>query len=150
MVRKLARMVFWLALAQATTMAVGQLIATRLSEGDQNSDVLRLAAVCGARQFRSYAAELRSAKAVAAMGALDLDLAHAHLAAEGASLELQAGMGAIRVVVPADWSVRMETMTAAGGCQTRVTPAEDLPENAPRLSVRAVALMGGVLVTNQE
>lgn len=147
MLRKLVRTLFWLALAQAATMALGQLLSSRMSRGDEQSDVFRIAAVCSGRQFRSYAAELRSAAAVATMGGIDLDLGHAHLAAEGAHLDLQATMGGIRVVVPADWSVHVDARQTAGGCETQLTPEEDLPEDAPRLTVHAVARMGGVLVT---
>ncbi len=146
MLRKLVRLLFWLALAQAATMALGQVFASRLTRGDEQSDSFSTAAVCGGRQFRSYAAELRSAAAVAIMGGIDLDLSHAHLAAEGAELDLQATMGGIRVMVPADWAVDVDAQQTAGGFQARVTPAEDLPDDAPHLSVRAVARLGGVLV----
>ena len=149
MLRRLVRILFWLALAQAATMALGQVLSSRMSRGDEQSDVFRVAAVCGGRQFRSYADELRSAAAVATMGGIDLDLSHSHLAAEGAHLDLQATMGGIKVVVPAGWSVQVDAEQTAGGCEARVTPAEDLPEDAPRLSVHAVARMGGVLVTSK-
>jgi len=147
MLRKLVRILFWLALTQAATMALGQVLSSRRSHGDEQSDVFQVAAVCGGRQFSSYAAELRSAAAVATLGGIDLDLGHAHLAAEGAHLDLKATLGGIRVVVPADWSVHVDSQQTVGGCETRVTPEEDLPEDAPRLRVHAVARMGGVLVT---
>lgn len=147
MLRKLVRTLFWLALAQAATMAVGQVLSSRMSRGDEQSDVFQVAAVCGGRQFRSYARDLRSAAAVATMGGIDLDLSHAHLVAEGAHLDLRATMGGIKVVVPADWSVHVDAQQTAGGCETRVTPVEDLSEDAPQLRVHAVARMGGVLVT---
>ena len=149
MLRKLLRAMFWLALAQAATMAVGQLISSRMTEGDEKSDVFRLAAVFGGKQFRSAAASLKSGTAVATMGGIDLDLSHAQLGEEGAYLDLRANMGGIKVLVPSHWSVDVDVEQTAGGCETRVTPLEELPTDAPRLNVHAVARMGGVLVTTE-
>jgi len=148
--RKLVRVIFWLVLVQAAAMAIGQLISSRITKGDERSDVFRLAAVCGGKRFRSDAGQLRSGSAIAAMGGLDIDLRHAKLDDEGAYLDLRAGMGGIRVVISPQWSVEMETDEFAGDCRLDATPADQLPKDAPRLTVHAFARMGGVLVTTDE
>lgn len=147
--RKALRALAWLAAIQIVVAIVGQILSKRMTSGDEKSKEFKLAAIMTGRQFRSESDQLRSGKVLSAMGGVDLDLRGATLDAGGAHLDLTAAMGGIRVVVPGDWAVDVASETRAGGCETSVTPAEQLPEDAPRLDVHAVARLGGVLVTTE-
>ena len=68
------------------------------------------------------------------MGGVDLDLRDAILDPDGASLELKATMGGFQVTVPAEWAVDFKDDSVTGGFEVDVTPLEDLPEDAPKLS----------------
>lgn len=83
------------------------------------------------------------------MGGVELDLRHASLDPAGTELEIATTMGGIQVLVPSHWAVEIDTKTLIGGFDAHVTPPEELAEGAPTLHVRAVALMGGGLVTTK-
>jgi hypothetical protein len=77
-------------------------------------------------------------------GGVDLDLREATLAPEGATLDLSATWGGVNVVVPRAWKVVVEDRSVLGGVDARVTPPEELPDDAPRLGVSITARLGGV------
>lgn len=144
---KLLRVLLWILALQAAGRIVGPVIAKKITRGDEGSDAFRVAAIFGDRKFHSRATRLRFGTVIASMGGIDLDLRDATLGSEGAELKLEATLGGIQVVVPEDWLVDVDTKTLAGGFEVKVTPPEDLPEDAPKLHIDAVTLMGGVLVT---
>ncbi len=148
--RKVVRVMLWIIAIQTVAYLAGQIISKRLSRGDSNSDDFKLAALFGGKKFSSRANDLHSGSVMTAMGGVDIDLRQATLARGGAYLDLTATMGGIRVLVPEGWAVDVDAEARAGGCETRVTPSDELPADAPRLNVHAVARMGGVLVTTQE
>lgn len=146
---KLVRMLLWLAVIEAIAVAVGQAMAKKMSEGDEESDQFRLASFFGGRKFESHATDFKSGVVVASMGGIDLDLRDARLDEAGAELDLKATVGGIRVIVPAEWAVDIDAEAMAGGFDARVTPPEEMPAGSPRLHVNAVARMGGIQVTNE-
>jgi hypothetical protein len=146
--KKLLRPVCVFLTISAVASVVGQIIAVRLSRGDEGSDEFQIAAICGGKKFQSRAEHLRSGSVVASMGGIDLDLRDATLDPAGASLDVRATMGGVQVIVPETWAVDVESSALAGGFEFNVTPPEKLPDDAPRLHVRAVVRMGGALVTN--
>lgn len=148
--RKVLRVVGWIVAVQIVAAIVGQVLSRRWTNGDESSDQFRLAALFGGKEFNSHATKLQSGSAMTAMGGIDIDLREATLADDGAYLDLTATMGGIRVVVPSGWAVDVDGEAKAGAFQARVTPRADLPEDAPRLNVHAVARMGGVLVTTED
>ena len=147
--RKLLRVLAWLAAVQIVAGIVGQVLSKKMTSGNVTSDDFKLAAILTGKQFKSESDELKSGTVVSTMGGVDLDLREATLDSEGAYLDLTATMGGIRVLVADDWAVDLDAESKAGGCEARVTPLESLPEDAPRLNVHAIARMGGVLVTTE-
>ena len=147
--RKLKQVIMWIVVAQVVGWIVGQMIAKRMTKGDESSDEFQVAAVMGGKKFESHARDLKSGSAITSMGGIEIDLRDATLDSGGARLELKTTMGGIQVIVPNDWAVDVDKKSLAGGFDVKVTPLEDLPEDAPKLHVHAVTRMGGGLVTTK-
>lgn len=128
---------------------VGRLWARRYTEGEAASDEFSLAAICGGAERTSTARALRRGRVVAVCGGIELDLREAALDPDGAELLVQATMGGVQVIVPGTWRVSVDADAKAGGVETHVTSPDELPDDAPELRVRAVARMGGVMVTTE-
>lgn len=143
MVRRGAR----LALLCAAVWALGRVLARRLSEGDERSDEFAIATIFGGRQRTTEAQSLRTGRALACCGGIDLDLRAATLDPGGAILHVTAVMGGVQVTVPSTWRVEVEPDAIAGGIGVDVAQPEDRGAGAPTLRVIAVARMGGVAVT---
>lgn len=149
MMRKLVRAAMFLMAVQAAAAMIGQVIARKLTQGDESSNEFQVAAFFGGKSFESHAAGLRSGSVITSMGGVEIDLREATLDPAGADLELKTTMGGVQVLVPDHWAVDLSSETVAGECQARVTAIEELPEDAPRLHVHAATRMGGVLVTTK-
>jgi hypothetical protein len=123
---------------------VGQLVAKRMTFGDESSDAFRLAAIGGGKELKSRATALRSAAALAVMGGVEIDLREATLAPGGATLDVTAVMGGVEVRLPPGWVVGVENHGKMGGVETRLTESADHQEGAPTLQVSTNAWLGGV------
>lgn len=137
-----------LTLVTAVTAIVGQLVARRLSYGDESSDDVRLAVIMGGAEFSSFAPQLRSASAIAFWAGLSLDLRDASLGPGGADLELRTIMGGVEVRVPDSWRVEIDQTVSAGEFEVDLPGMEGLPDDAPVLRIRSVTTIGGGLVTS--
>ncbi len=131
----------------AVLAGLGHILARRMTQGDEHADRFTLAAFFGGAQRASTATALRHGRVVVAFGGVDLDLRGATPDAAGAELAVEAYMGGIQVTVPENWRVTVDWDAAAAGVESRVTPPENLPDDAFRLHVSARARMSGVLVT---
>ncbi|MDH3260951.1 MAG: cell wall-active antibiotics response protein [Acidimicrobiia bacterium] len=147
--RKLKKALMWIVAAEVAGWIVGQIIAKRMTKGDEASDEFQVAAIMGGKKFESHARDLKSGSAITSMGGIEIDLRDATLDSDGARLDLKTTMGGIQVIVPKDWAVDVDKKSLAGGFDVKVTPPEDLPEDAPKLHVHAVTRMGGGLVTTK-
>ncbi len=147
--RKLKQVIMWIVVAQVVGWIVGQMIAKKMTKGDEASDEFQVAAIMGGKKFESHARDLKSGSAITSMGGIEIDLRDATLDSGGARLDLKTTMGGIQVIVPNDWAVDVDKKSLAGGFDAKVTPLEDLPEDAPKLHVHAVTRMGGGLVTTK-
>jgi len=148
--RKLVRMFVWMTALQIVAFIVGQALAKKLTRGDEDSDEFQIASFFGGKRFESHARDLKMGVVLTSMGGIQLDLTDASLHEAGADLELKTTMGGIMVTVPDDWAVELDGEAMAGGFDARVTQPEELPDDAPKLHVHAVARMGGVLVTTAD
>lgn len=124
--------------------ALGQALARRRTVGDETADEFEIAAYVGGVQRTCKATSLRRGVVSVLCGGVDLDLREAELDPEGATLALSATWGGVNVSVPTSWRVLVEQRSVLGGVDTRVTPPEDLPADAPVLRVEASTRLGGV------
>jgi hypothetical protein len=126
--------------------ALGQVLARRRAVGDETSDEFAIAAYMGGDQRTCRAEALRHGSVSVVCGGVDLDLRPARLDPAGADLELSATFGGVSLRVPRDWRVLVEDRAALGGVETRVTPSDELPDDAPVLRVQATSRLGGVSI----
>jgi predicted membrane protein len=147
MSKKLRRVLIAFLAVQVAGWVIGRMAARRLEKGDEDSDEFRIAAIMGGRSFHSHASRLSSGEVIAGMGGIDLDLRDATLDPRGATLDLNAVMGGIQVIVPEGWVIDLDAEGVGGRVDTNVTPADELPGDAPRLRIHAVTRMSGALVT---
>ena len=124
--------------------AAGQALARRRTVGDETADEFEIAAYVGGVQRTCKAASLRRGVVSVVSGGVDLDLREATLDPAGATLALSATWGGINVTVPTAWRVLVEQRSVLGGVDIRVTPPEELPDDAPVLRVEVSTRLGGV------
>jgi hypothetical protein len=113
------------------------------SEGDEESDEVRLVAVLDGIQLASRARAFSGGSMLAWYGGIDVDLREAELARD-ARLTLHTLFGGIAIKTPPGWRVESELTAVAGGVDTR-TPSPDDPD-APVLTLTGTALFGGIAV----
>lgn len=129
---------------------VGALIVRQLvpSEGDEESDTFTLSTVMNGSQFKSRSEALQHARVLTFMGGAEIDFTQAVLA-DGATLVLQTVMGGVEVRVPPHWRVELQSAVMAGESSTRLDGQDDLPDDAPTLTIEAQTIAGGVMITNK-
>ena len=126
--------------------AAGQTVARRKTVGDETADEFAIAAYVGGVQRTCRAASLRHGTVSVVCGGIDLDLREAVLDPAGATLELSATCGGVNLTVPREWRVLVEDRATLGGVDAKVTPSDELPDDAPLLRVEATARLGGVAI----
>ncbi len=147
---KILRILLWITAVEFFAFVVGHLISRKMTTGGEYSDDFKIAVIFGGKRFHSIAGALKSGSAVAALGGLEIDLRDATVDPMGADLELTAALGGVRVFVPRDWAVDVDTDAQMGGVDIDVTPSEKLPEDAPRLRIHVITRAGGVAVTARD
>jgi len=136
-----------------TTMIrlVGMLVSRAYEgEGTASDDDFKLMALLSGRLLMSESDSLRTGTAVAALGGIDIDLRGATLDPGGAHISLKAYLGGIRMNVPSDWKIYVDEDMRAGGIEVGTADPETLPDDAPRLTVEAIARSGGILIESDE
>lgn len=84
----------------------------------------------------------------AIFGGATLDLREAHIDQE-ASVDALALFGGVDVVVPEGWRVALGGTPIFGGFEDKTTGDGEVPADAPKLTVHATAIFGGVDVKNK-
>lgn len=84
----------------------------------------------------------------AIFGGATLDLREAHIDQE-ASVDALALFGGVDVVVPKGWRVALGGTPIFGGFEDKTTGDGEVPADAPKLTVHATAIFGGVDVKNK-
>ena len=130
--------------------ALGQLLARRRTVGDETADEFEIAVYVGGIERTCRATSLRRGVVSVFCGGVDLDLREAALDPAGATLLLSATWGGVNVTLPAGWRVLVEQRAVLGGVDTRVTPPDQLPDDAPTLRVEVTARLGGVALRAAE
>lgn len=107
----------------------------------RRAEVTRLA-VLTSSNLSVRARQFRRADLTAVLGGIRLDLTRAALHPSGARISAAAVLGAVIVIVPQGWRVRVRGLPVFGGWDD--TTSRVVPEDAPTLEVRALVVLGGV------
>ena len=145
---RVARAFVLLTVVAGLTWVAGQLVARRMSYGDEASDEFQLAVIMGGEEFHSSAPQLRAATVYAIWAGVSLDLRRASLGPDGADLMLQTTLADVEVIVPASWRVEVDQVVSGGAFELDLPEMDGLPDDAPTLRIRSVTRIGGGLVTS--
>jgi predicted membrane protein len=146
MKNRIAKAVIWWIAANVVVWGVLQLVARKLSSGDETGDDVELYTIWCGNQFRSTAQQLRSIRAVTTMGGLELDLRSAAIGPEGADVTIRTTLGGTSLLVRRDWRVLVNEETSNAEFEDRTEDPEGLPDDAPVVRVNASTRLGGALV----
>ena len=148
--KKLRRRIVKVLTAIVALWGLAQLIAWKMSSGDEGSDQFNRTAIFGGNEFTSVAESLRSGRIAAVLGGIAVDLRGARLAPEGARLTIDCRLAGVAVAVPEDWRVVVnQSQVKMGDVAVDITDPADLAADAPTLTIDAVVTMGGVAIGNR-
>lgn len=130
--------------------AVAAMVAKRsmVSEGDEDSNEIALAAIFEPVAFESEATAFRGGSLLCWFGGGSLDLRGATLDPAGAHLTVRAIFGGGLLVVPEGWDVDLRVIGIVGGVGDG-RGAHERPADAPRLVVDGFALFGGFGISSE-
>lgn len=107
-------------------------------------------ALFGEQNVASNAAEFARGSVTGVFGGAKLDLRAATLASAGAAVDAAGIFGGAELIVPRGWDIRISGLPIFGGVEDKARRAETAAEGAPRLTVNALALFGGVEVKHDD
>lgn len=125
---------------------------SRRRGADRSTGGARLDAVAilSGRNERVTAADWEGGEITAVLGGAELHLGEAVPVESGAVLEATAIMGGVEIYVPTHWDVEVSATPILGGVDDSRSPRRrDHEGPRPRLHVRAVAIMGGVEISDE-
>lgn len=106
-------------------------------------DEIKVTTFFGSSENQITSDSFRGGQALSVFGSSEIDLRRAATADEGATLNVTVGFGSVRLLVPEDWAVNVQTRAVLGGVGSRrVAPAS--PNG--QLTLTGFCLFGGVEV----
>ena len=149
--RVLLKVLTIVAVSAIATRLAGTLAARQSDEGSEVSDEFSRTVVMDGLDFRSQARGLRSGRVSVLLGGARLDLRDAVLDRRGARLTLDCTLGGLSVIVRPEWAVTVdETLIGGGDTRIDVSDPDDLPEDAPRLTIDLLTRLGGSVVSTRD
>lgn len=112
------------------------------SQGDEESDELRLVAIQDGIDLKSRAQAFRGGSMLAWLGGISVDLREATLAPD-ARLEVGSLFGGIAIRVPPGWWIESKVKAIGGGVTVPEAPEA---EDAPTLRLEGFTAFGGIAV----
>ena len=145
----ISRLVFWqvIGLWPLLISVGGATLVLQALRRSQREPSFRAVAVMAGNVRRVGSQTLTGGEAVAVMGACDIDLTEAQIAGE-AVIDVLAFWGGVGIRVPRGWRVIDNVAPIFGGYDDKTTSVAD--DDAPRLVIRGVAIMGGIEVKHPE
>jgi predicted membrane protein len=111
-----------------------------------DADSFERGAACGGLAIHVSSQRFRSGRVTAVFSGVTVDLREAVLAAEGATLSVQAALSSIDILVPADWRVVCEVDAVLGGVRGQRLGAAASVTTAPCLRVTGTVVASGLSV----
>ncbi len=102
---------------------------------------LRMTSFFGGSENQITSQQFRGGRVWAVFGSSYIDLRHATIADDGATINIIASLGGVQLLVPEDWAVNIQTRAVFGGVASkRVGP----PSPVGQLTLTGLCLFGGV------
>jgi predicted membrane protein len=114
-----------------------------------SAESVQVLAVFGDAKTASNARTFIDGSVTAIFGGAELDLYDAGLSGGRAEIAATAIFGDAVVVVPEKWDVELSSIPILGDVKDETSHGDALPEDAPRLRVRGVAILGDVKVRHR-
>ena len=104
-------------------------------------DKVRMTSFFGSSKNQISIQQFRGGRVYALFGSNYIDLRHATIADEGATINIVTGIGSVRLLVPEDWTVNIQTRAVLGSVVSkRVAPASPTGQ----LTLTGLCLFGSV------
>jgi hypothetical protein len=149
LIRSLLGLTFGLLLVGSIASAIAAAMAKgRLeSRAQPDDDEIDLVTIYESRDFSSTASAFRGGSVLTWYGGGTVDLRGASLDPAGATLDLKAIFGGIRLVVPETWRVDVGTVGLMGGVGDG-RDRDRVAKNGPTLRLTGFAIFGGAGVVS--
>ena len=104
---------------------------------------IRMTSVFGGSENQITSQHFSGGRVFAIFGSSDIDLRRATIADEGATINIIASFGSVRLIVPEDWAVNVQTRAIFGGVASkRAAPTSPVGQ----LTLTGLCLFGSVEV----
>ncbi len=130
----------------AALMTKGRLARDGRGAFKPEANDLDTALIFDGGEYASTAPSFTGGELLTWYGGGRLDLRGATIAPDGADLRIRAVFGGVQLIVPTTWRVETDSTSFLGGVSDATT-APDEPD-APVLRVSALAVLGGVAISN--
>ena len=130
----------------AALMTKGRLARDGRGAFKPEANDLDTALIFDGGEYASTAPSFTGGELLTWYGGGRLDLRGATIAPDGADLRIRAVFGGVQLIVPTTWRVETDSTSFLGGVSDS-TNAPDEPD-APVLRVSALAVLGGVAISN--
>jgi predicted membrane protein len=147
---------FWQLFFPIALITAGGVLVSRGVRGPQpasnrpvdHANVANAFAFMSGNERKSDSPAFTGGDLFAFMGGVTLDLRNAKTIPEGAVVDAFTMWGGIEIRVPPDWRVVSEVVPLLGGFEDNTKPSADPGAIQNRLTIRGVAIMGGIEVKN--
>ncbi len=110
----------------------------RKAEGD---DVIEDVSVFGGGERTIHSENFKGGEVISIFGGSKIDLTQANISPEGAEIEIVAIFGGSTLLVPSDWTVKLEVFNIFGGFSDKRMRSQ--VDSSKVLTVKGVAMFGG-------
>ena len=102
---------------------------------------IRMTSFFGGSENQITSQQFRGGRVYAVFGSSDIDLRRATIADDGATINIIISFGEVKLLVPEDWAVNVQTRAVFGGVASkRVAPTSPVGQ----LTLTGLCLFGGV------
>ena len=102
---------------------------------------IRMTSFFGSSENQIASQQFRGGRVYAVFGSSDIDLRGATIADEGATINIITSLGSVRLLVPEDWAVNIQTRAVLGSVASkRVAPTSPVGQ----LTLTGLCLFGSV------
>ncbi|MBC7985043.1 MAG: hypothetical protein H7Y02_14440 [Candidatus Obscuribacterales bacterium] len=120
--------------------------AVHSPSGDGTRTETRVYAILSGNETRSVPNPFKEAEVIAIMGGVKLDLTHAQMDGDKATVDVTVVMGGVEIYAPSDWTVTNQILPMLGAAEDKRRPVAT--PSTKTLVVRGTVVMGGVEIKN--